>query len=212
MNIGKAVSFAFEDERWLVKIVIGGAFAFLSSLLIGIPFVLGYMVQTLRNVASDEPSPLPEWTELGNKFIEGLSLFVIMLIYALPMILLSCVTSAFGRAAGERNGIQLVTICLNCIWFLYLLLYSLFIPAAIIRYAMTEEITVAFRFGEIFTFITRNLGNYILAVVLSWVIYFIASFGVIICFVGVLFTSFWALLVEAHLYGQIYRLSGEAAG
>ena len=212
MDIGKAVSFVFEDKRWLVKIGIGGAFAFLSTLLIGIPFVLGYMVQTLRNVASGEPSPLPEWTELGDKFINGLGLFVIMLIYALPMILLFCVTFAFRQAAGERNGISLVMSCLNCIRFLYLLPYCLFVPAVIIRYAMTGEIMSAFRFGEIFTFISGNLGNYILAVVLSWVIYSIASFGVIICGIGVLFTGFWASLVEAHLYGQVYSLSKATAG
>jgi len=211
MDIGKAVSFAFEDKRWLVKIGVGGAFAFLSTLLIGIPFVLGYMVQTLKNVASGEPSPLPEWTDLGDKFVSGLSLLVIMLIYALPMMLLACVSSAFRSMAGERNGIRLVMNCLNCIGFIYLLLYSLFIPAVTIRYAMAGEIMSAFRFGEIFAFITGNLGNYIIAILVGWVASFIASFGVILCIVGVLFTSFWASLVSAHLYGQVYSLSGETA-
>lgn len=211
MDIGKAVNFAFEDERWLVKILIGGAFAFLCTMLIGIPFVLGYMVQTLRNVASGEPSPLPEWTDLGDKFVDGLSLSVILLIYALPLILLACVASAFGWVAGEADGIRLLMNCLNCIGFLYFLVFSLFFPAVIVRYAMVGEIMSAFRFGEVVSFITGNLGNYIIAILVSWVIWTIASFGVVICGIGVFFTGFWAVLVEAHLYGQVYGLSGAPA-
>jgi len=55
--------------------------------------------------------------------------------------------------------------------------------------------------------ITGNLGNYIIALILAWVASVIAGFGVIACGVGVLFTSFWASLVMAHLFGQLQRAS-----
>jgi hypothetical protein len=36
---------------------------------------------------------------------------------------------------------------------------------------------------------------------------YIAYFGVIACFVGLLFTMFWYYLVMAHLLGQVQRES-----
>jgi len=42
---------------------------------------------------------------------------------------------------------------------------------------------------------------------IAWVAGFVAGFGVILCFIGVIFTSFWAQLVSAHVYGQFWRAS-----
>jgi hypothetical protein len=41
----------------------------------------------------------------------------------------------------------------------------------------------------------------------------LASFGVILCFVGVLFTGAYAYAVQGHLFGQAYKeaTAGEAA-
>ena len=38
---------------------------------------------------------------------------------------------------------------------------------------------------------------------------FAASLGFLLLCVGILFTVFWAYLVAAHAFGQVYRLSKE---
>jgi hypothetical protein len=78
-------------------------------------------------------------------------------------------------------------------------------PAALMRFAVNERIGDFLAIGELFGFITRNLGNYIIAIIVYWVASFVAGFGVILCIVGVLVTSFWSMLVSAHLFGQVYR-------
>lgn len=207
MDIGKAFSYVFEDEKWITKILIGGLFVLLSPLLVGIPFLLGYMVETVRNVMMDEPRPLPEWTDLGDKFVKGLILTAIAILYNLPIILLACLLGIVAATAGDRgaNAVRTGTLCVQCLASLWGLLFSVVFPAAVIRYAESGEFTSAFRFGEVFGLITANFGDYIVAILLGWVAGLIAGFGTILCLVGVLFTTFWGYLVTAHLWGQVGR-------
>jgi hypothetical protein len=46
-----------------------------------------------------------------------------------------------------------------------------------------------------------------MALLMSMVASFIAGFGVIACFVGVLFTQFYAQCVTGHAYGQAYLVA-----
>jgi hypothetical protein len=72
---------------------------------------------------------------------------------------------------------------------------------------VTGEFMSAFQFGELFSFISSNIANYIVAIILIGVAGFVAGFGVIACVVGLLFTMFWAYMVMAHVLGQVQRES-----
>jgi hypothetical protein len=48
-----------------------------------------------------------------------------------------------------------------------------------------------------------------MALLISWVVGFIASFGTILCLIGVLFTGFYANCVTGHAYGQAYLIAKE---
>ncbi len=205
MDIGKAFKFVFEDQRWVSKVIIGGLLFFIP--LVGQLFALGYMLETLRNVAAGEPSPLPEWSDLGTKLVKGLSLAVVLLIYSIPIWIFYCLMFLSGSIGGDNGNAftGLLASCFGCLMGLYGLVFAVIRPAITIRFAATGEIMSAFRFGEVISLITAKPGNYIIALILAWVAGLIAYFGIIACVVGVLFTMFWAMLVEAHLYGQVYR-------
>ncbi|MGA9349251.1 MAG: DUF4013 domain-containing protein [Anaerolineae bacterium] len=207
MDIGKSFTYVFDDENWVTKILIGALFVLLSFIVIGIPFILGYMVETLKNVMDGNPRPLPDWADLGPKFTKGLMLFLILLIYSLPIIFVSCLSWMGAVIAEESEAIGAFLACMNCLSVLWGFLVAVVAPAATIRYAITGEFISGFQFGEIFNFIANNLANYIIAFLLSVLANFIGGFGVILCGVGVLFTGLWASLVEAHLFGQVYRAS-----
>jgi hypothetical protein len=219
MDIGSAFTFAFDDENWIVKLIIGGAVVLgailLSPILIGLALFLplaGYMLQVLQNVRDGQPVPLPEWSDFGGLFSKGLMVFVVGLVYAIPVLLFACASIGLGIVTSlpEVNSdlagaLGIASICLSCLQILFGLALAILLPGAFIFYAENEQFGDAFKFGEIFNFITSNLGDYIIVVLLGIVAQFIAQFGVILCLVGIFVTSFWATLVQANLYGQLAR-------
>ena len=221
MDIGKSFTYVFEDPNWIKKVLIGG--------LVGIiPIVnfatYGYMLTVMKNIADGQPNPLPEWSEFGAFFMKGLYAFIGILVYILPIIIISCclgvVTGVLGGAAGASTDpnssaggalvgvMSIVSLCLNCVMGLYGLVVAVVIYAALTRFAMSNnQLSIFWDIRGNLDLITKNVGNYIIALLIAIVASFIAGFGIILCVVGVFFTSFWALLVAANVFGQFWRTS-----
>jgi hypothetical protein len=217
MDIGKSFTYAFEDPNWIMKILIGGIVLLIPIVNFA---VYGYMLTTLKNVADGQPNPLPEWSDFGAHFMKGLYAFVGILVYFLPAIVVYCcvfalsfgVSAAAGAAGGRDAGnaaaslLGLITLCLQCLVGIYALFAGLTLYAPLTRFAMSaNQLSIFWDFRGNLDFIMKNLTNYIIALLIAWVASFIAGFGIILCFVGVLFTSFWATTVGAHVFGQLWR-------
>lgn len=235
MDVGKAFSFAFEDRDWVTKLLVGGLIALIP--IFGTFALTGYMVAVIRRVLNRDPNPLPEWSDLGQKFVDGLLLWVANLIYALPMLLVACpVFLVWGLPilGGESEDMMaaltglagVLTIGLGCIVLLYSLLLTLLVPAIYLQYAGHGRLGACLRFGDVFRFTLQNLGNLLLFLVIVWAIGagvgFIASLlvgavNVIPCIgqlIAVLATlamlplAVWLLAFQGHLIGQIGQRSG----
>ena len=218
MDIGSAFTFVFDDEEWVKKLGIGGGILLLAVpftiVLIGVALIIiimGYMIETLKNVRDGQAKPLPEWENFGDLFFTGLKAFGIAFIYSIPAILLSCATSGLGFAAPQldsdtaSSSLALVTTCLSCLQLVLNFLAYALLPAGLIRYAQYDTVGSALQFGEMFSFIKDNIGDYIIVLLLALVANIIAFFGIIICLIGFFFTTFWSYLVMAHLFGQLAR-------
>lgn len=217
MDIGSAFTYMFDDERWVAKIAIGGGLIFagilLSPILIGLALFLpisGYMLEVLKNVRDGQATPLPEWTDWGGLFRKGLIVFLIGMVYNIPALIFSCLSAGINIGMQEADPDMAATLgiaaaCLSCVQVILSLIANALLPAALIRYAEYDTFGSAFQFGEIWSFISNNIGDYIIVVLLTWVAGFIAVLGVVLCLIGVLFTGFWSVLVSANLYGQLAR-------
>lgn len=207
MDLERSIKFMFKDEDWLKKLLIGG-------IVNVVPIVnfagLGYGVKTQANIIKGEETPLPEWSEFGDFFVKGLLVFVAGLVYYLPLILLSCVMGVIGNAlyAGGSDAAalgNLFSVCIGLISFLYGLFAGVILPAGVTMYAVTDEFASMFRFGEIFRFIGQNLGNYVIAILITMVASTVAGLvGGLVCGIGLLLTVPWSYLVIAHLFAQVY--------
>jgi len=208
MDIGKAFTFVFEDDEWISKVLVGALFVLASSVLVGIPFLLGYMLLTMRNVMQGVEKPLPKWENLGDLFRDGLILAVIFIVWAIPIWIILCLQWFLALIIGDSyraaETLGVLTTCIGCLSGLWGIVITLFSPAIYIRFAQNPEFKSGFEFAELWEFTKDNIGNVIIAILLGWVASIIAQFGVILCVIGWFATVFWAYMVQAHLYGQVY--------
>ncbi len=223
MDFGKAFTFMFEDPDWLRKLgigtLVGLAGILFSPLLIGfIPLImlLGYTLDTLRNVMDGRAHPLPDWEDWGGFLRRGFRLCAALFIWALPIILIALPLTVGGTLTDQNSsgteaiGAILIT-CSSCLLLLWGLVLALFTPAIYARVARTERFAAAFELGKLWSFTRDNIGNVVIALLLTWVAGLIAAviagLGIIALGIGILvslpFANLWQYLVQAHLFGQI---------
>ena len=211
LDIGRAFKFTFEDENWIVKVLIGGVISLLSIFLIPIPLLVGYFLTVVEEVYAGRDLPLPEWSNLRQYFSRGLTVTIGSILYSVPILVIACCvllfTTAISDGQGNADAVGLAILCLYCLMILYGLFLAFWVPGAILRYLEVGSLSGMFQFGQIWQLISRDLGQYFVVILLYIGASFLASIvGSITCGILSPWTSFWAYLVGAHLLGQYWRL------
>ncbi len=207
MDIGRAFTYPFEDEDWLKKMLIGAVL----NLLPIVNFIgMGYGLRQMKKVSEGQDLPLPEWDDWGGDFVKGLLMFLATMIYSIPMWLLvgiGAIVTLIAGNAGSGGGEAVAGLCvagLGCLGVIYGLAMAVWIPAATMQYVKDGSFEAFFKFGEIWALITKDLGAYLIAWLVNLLAGIIAGVvGGIACVIGVLFTTFWAYLVTAKLFGDL---------
>lgn len=225
MDIGKSITYLLEDPEWASK-------ALLAALISNVPFLniawIGYLVETTRNVQSHDPFPLPDWSELGQKFISGLLLLLASLIYSLPVFIFILVPLGgifLGFLPGEGDiqeyaatGFGIVVLILSCCVMAYMILLTFYLPGVIIYFAREGTFQSCFKIRQIFDIIFGNIGDYLTAIVvaavaslavglivsvISVLFVWIVCIGWILLFIVGAVANVWIGTIFAHLLGQV---------
>ena len=216
MEFGKSFTYILDEEDWVLKILLAAVIIFIP--IIGGFAVAGWGIEITRRVIQKEEELLPDWGDFINYLIKGLVAVLIGFVYMLPIILFQVCANgvlAFGLESGDDalatfSGI--VMTCFGCFTFIYAILVSFLIYAAMGRYADTGEIGSAFQFGEVFAIVKAAPAAYLLVLVGGFLAGLLAFFGVLACVIGVFFTAAYANAVNAHLMGQAYAEAKMAMG
>lgn len=224
----------FDDDNWFSKYLIGSLVAMVPILNFA---VVGYGIEIMRSMARGDMVPLPSWDDLGQKFVDGLVIIVVSIIYTIPGLLLAIIPAALFAlpALSTDQSTQEVLVsaavlgycCLCGIAGLYFLAYSFFFPALEVRYARTGEFGECFQVKKILDLATTNISDYILAwlvglvagliagavgtimfILISW----IPCIGWILTIIVLGVLTFWSLSVASYAYGMVgLHLGGESA-
>lgn len=215
MDIGKAFSFVFEDEQWVASILIGGLIVLIP--IIGPFFLLGYALETARNVAQGHPRPLPKWSNFGEKLGLGFAYFIIGLVYSLPVIVLFALlicAPLFAAAAGSEQGAAAAALgsfgCLIPLLLIVALLLQPVILAALARYLQTGSIGAALQVGDVIAMVRANPGVWVVLWLISLLCGLIANLGGLII-IGFIFTLPYSQAVFGHALGQTMQPFSPAA-
>lgn len=223
MDIGKSLSYIFEDPRWLTKVAIGTVVLIVSSLLtpiligiLGYFIFMGYSLDVVRNVRRGVQYPMPEWQDRWVEWmVLGIKLAALLFIWSLPAILITF-PMIFGGVLLDNQGTEWLGIMLlaglTCLMILWVVIVTLVSPAIYIRLAETEDFSSGLQFGDILSFTRQHLSDVIIATIVFWAVSMVVGFlgglaGLVLCGVGLLITAplaqLYIGLVQAHLYGQI---------
>jgi len=216
MDIGRSFTYITQDQGWIKKVLLGGVITLIP--IVGPLFALGYVLETMKNTIAEQEIPLPEIGDFGGKLVEGLKVWVISFVYALPLILFSvCAQSGnFAPVIAENVDPDMadvlttvsigVSACCGCLLLLYAILMGLLLPFAWGKYIESGQFGAAFRLGEIFEMLKSNVGPAVIVLLVNVLAGLVAAIvGTIACGIGLIFTLFYAQLVMAFLYGSLYR-------
>ncbi|HVB65256.1 MAG TPA: DUF4013 domain-containing protein [Nitrolancea sp.] len=211
MDIGRSISYVFQDPNWIKKVLIGGLLSLIP--VFGTLIVVGYWIRIATNVANGFDLPLPDWNDFGGDFMRGLKAAAALIIWAIPLIILagcgaipSIALSGSNNAASSLAGI--FTFGAFAFGFLLWIIVAFISPIIVGRVALSNSFSAAFQVREILIEARENLVPLLLAVAMAYALGIAAYFGLILCLVGYIFTSFLAYMMLSHLYGQLWRRLG----
>jgi hypothetical protein len=180
MDIGEIISdsIKYPTSNW-GKVLILGVIMIASILIVPIFLLIGYLFRIIKATLAglDE---LPEFDEIGEMFVDGLKVFVVGIVYSIPVIIISTIISAI---LGSSNS---ATLSLNpsMIWA-FVIVYIVYIIIAVII-GLIEVIAIAnmayydgdlgsaFRFSEILDHIARiGWGKYIATYIVIAIVAFV---------------------------------------
>lgn len=212
MDLARAVSYIFEDRKWVSKIVILAVVSTLSLtslVVIGLPALavaLGFVVQVALNVRQGSPRPLPEWNDYVNKFTLGGQVLLAMLVYNLPVLLIGSCSSIIVRGLGGGlfgQGVGFLTVCCT---LPFLLLYTAFawpmLATGLTEFIDTGESGALYRPAHLWD-VMRTHSN----TVIQWSLYAVLVNLVLIVLlvipcIGWLLILMFGFPVHGHLLGQ----------
>jgi hypothetical protein len=140
------------------------------------PLYLGYVLRIYRGA-----NPSPRFDNWGSMFIDGIKLFIVGLIYAIPVLILSFML--FGSEDMIRSSVSpstigglIIAVLMGAIILIIVAIITwLIVMTAGVRFARTDSIGEAFNFGVIFTHIGK----------IGWMTYIIALLMILITLVNI---------------------------
>lgn len=234
------LGFPLRDRDATNRFLVGAALYVASSFIPIIPIIpaLGYQYRVMQRVIEGEGPTMPEWSDWGRLFIDGLKLLLIGAVFMLPGMIVYFtgfaiyMISIFAMASSGRNvppeaGIafmfsMMIFFIAIMLGMVLTLLGTLPLPIAASHAIAKDRISAAFNIGQWWKILRRAGGNFWIA----WIVFYglfaviylavmLLYMTVILCFVMPLVMgaiSFYVFLAGSAIFSSIYRQSAGDLG
>ncbi len=157
------------------------------------PLIMGYVVRVYSGV-----KPAPETGNWVGMFIDGIKLFVIGIVYAIPIIIIAVISVLPAIMIAGNNGNSALAIGSLGIGLLIMVVVAIIISLVsaigMIRFAQKDSMGQAFAFGAILEHIGKiGWGSYIIALIVLWI-------------VGIVFSVIVSILIAIPIIGWLIVL------
>jgi Protein of unknown function (DUF4013) len=201
-RVTEAFAWPLRDPEWLTKLLI-------IALILVIPIVgaingLGWMLASLDRLRAGEARLAP--ANLGY-IGRGFRLFVVNLVYELAialaaaLIYLPAILVASNQSQGSANPALIsLAIVLSLLAFSVATLGSLALNFAMPSIVLATDrggIAGGLHLGAVLRVARANIANTLIAGLMLIAAGFVGSLGIVVCGIGVLFTTAYALAMQA---------------
>jgi hypothetical protein len=205
IDIGRSVTYPFEDPKWTTKLGI----LLLIGFVPGLNFIIwgGYSLSIARNMYRRVSLPLPEWSEWSDIAVRGLLAIVATALYFLPVILLQGCMLFGGLLFDSRdNGLFSIAQCCSSLFtFMYIIAASLLLTVAHSRYSQIDQFNVYLDIGgrirDLQTNLTPFLTLFVIQTIVGIMCGMLTGILVLVC-IGISVGPMLAILVNGFLMGS----------
>lgn len=213
----ESLDYPRAGEDSLKTIVIGGAMALFSFLLLPAVVLAGYYVQVVRSVRDGQTDP-PTFDDWGRLFSEGLRAIFVVIVYAIIPAMLVALAGLFGAMAGvvaiasdgattnfAAAGVLGLVAGLFALAALVVGLVVWYVlPAAFVRYVTEGSVGAAFDFGALRSVVTT--ASYAEAWLLAFVVFVLSGVvtgilsATVVASILAPWVGFYAAVAATYLY------------
>lgn len=137
IDLGRSVTYAFEDSAWLSKLIVFLIVGFLPGL--NVILWSGYALSIARNLARGEKHPLPSWEAWSDIAVRGLLSLVATALYFAPAALIGLGVLLIGWLSDGAESFILLRLGALGVALIYSLLMNYVLTCAHARYAQTDQ-------------------------------------------------------------------------
>lgn len=203
-----AIQYPFQSEGYwgkLVTLILLGIGMAIPIVNIFVAFILsGYAIRIIRSVGNGERN-LPEF-DFGGDLSSGFTVFLGILVYMIPAILLSGVISLVANAIANGNMNNIIFLLLMLISILISFLWGLSATVAIIRYSESKQFNVFLEYQKNIQIALSNPGAFIAyfinTLLLGIVMGILISIGFVLLIIPGLIMSVSTFFMNAYVMAR----------
>ncbi|HNY93724.1 MAG TPA: DUF4013 domain-containing protein [Flexilinea sp.] len=209
MDFTRAITYVFREEKWWKKLLITGLISVIP--VVGLIYLIGWISEVVLRVKWGDYSILPEkpsWSFLK----EGIKLFLTSLIYIIPYLIISLFIrfiswgwSLIFSGVIEKFGVGFFGFLNDAVALVYFFIFLYIIPAVLYLYLDHKNVRDTLNFKRVYQMIKNDSKTFLSLLISIILAIIIASIGVSLFYIGVIFTIPFAAAFYAHLLGQVSR-------
>ncbi|MDD8017874.1 MAG: DUF4013 domain-containing protein [Bacteroidota bacterium] len=189
-KLSDAFAFIFSDDDWFNKVLVGGLYLLLAPFLFGYIMILGFQVELMKRISNHETG-MPMWRNFRSVFNSGTKAGIVSFFY-LGCIVLFLLVLQIPLLSKTSFAVLLIA-------------HFLWNPLLLVHLSRTESFRSCFNPIAISSPVVSRLPEYISAVIFSTLLISSAAlFGWMWIVVGWTLLIFLAMLVQTHLFTQLY--------
>jgi hypothetical protein len=184
-NLNEILLFPVKDEEARKHFLIGLVVSLAAFIIPIVPYLVlfGYAVVIAKQVLANESPRMIAWTDWSNFIKDGLKLFGVRMIFSLPIVLLTfpiiivAIIMPIVMANADSSQVDAMFVIFMAVIFgtIFLVIpisiqLAVIIPAAEMHMIEKDEFAAAFRFREWWPLLRANLGGFIAAFAIYYVI------------------------------------------